>query len=281
MGAVVGGFLMPHDPMIFTNPEAADSQVRERVLGAYAEASRRIVALDPTTLIIIGTDHYVLFGPGCLPQALIATGDLEGPLERLPGMPRQTLPDNGPLARHLAHHGHMNGVDWAVAHSLTVDHSVAIPYFMVGAEAGLPLVPVYLACGVEPLIPLRRAAAIGTSIRDAVESWDDSERVVVIGSGGISHWVGTAEMGRVSESFDRRVLGLVCDGDVDALSRYTDEEIVAQGGNGALELRNFLAAMTAVGAVGGEVIAYEPVEEWITGLGFVELLPLGHSVGSV
>ena len=51
-----------------------------------------------------------------------------------------------------------------------------------------------------------------------------------------------------------------------------DAEILKQGGNGALEVRNFLCAMGALGpGVTGEVIAYEAVPAWITGLGFAEL----------
>jgi protocatechuate 4,5-dioxygenase beta chain len=273
MGDVVGGFLMPHDPMVFTAPDAPTADVRDRVRGAYTEVGRRLAALEPTTVLIMGTDHYVLFGPGCLPQLLMAIGDLDGPVERLPGIPRGAIPDNAALARDLVAHGHRSGIDWAVASSFTVDHSVAIPYTLVVAPLGLPIIPVYLACGVEPLIPLRRAAQVGAGLREAIRAREDDERVVVIGSGGISHWVGTAEMGRVNADFDREVLDLVRAGDVEGLCTFSDSAIEERAGNGAWEIRTFVAAMAAVGECRGEVIAYEPVPEWITGLGFAELVP--------
>ncbi|RMI32657.1 DODA-type extradiol aromatic ring-opening family dioxygenase [Nocardia stercoris] len=273
MAELVGGFLVPHDPMVLTDPQAPPEAVQERITEAYAEVARRVADLAATTLIIIGTDHYLLFGPGCLPQALIGSGDVDGPLERLPGMRRRQFPDNTALARHLVSHGHRTGIDWAVADSLTVDHSVAIPYFRIGLDAELPVIPIYLACGVEPMLPLRRAEQIGQNLKEAVESWDGNERVVVIGSGGISHWVGTGDMGRVNEQFDRMVLDLVTAGDVAALVSLTDDYILEHGGNGGLEIRNFIAAMAALGSCTGDVIAYEAVPEWITGLGFAELIP--------
>lgn len=273
MGDVVGGFLMPHDPMVFTNPDAPGEQVRDSVLGAYREISRRLENLRPSTVVVIGTDHYVLFGPGCLPQLLIATGDIEGPIERLPGLDRGPLPDNAELAAHIAAHGHRAGVDWAVAHTFTVDHSVAIPYFLTAKSHNLPLIPVYLACGVEPLLPLRRAVEVGDALGQAIRERADGERVVVIGSGGISHWVGTAEMGKVNTDFDRRVLDLVAAGDIEGLADITDEAVLAEAGNGALEIRTFVAAMSAVGPCRGDVVGYEAVPEWITGLGFAELRP--------
>ncbi|MFJ8745560.1 hypothetical protein ACIRL2_40115 [Embleya sp. NPDC127516] len=273
MGTVVGGFVMPHDPMMFTAPDAPPAPVRARVLQAYEEIARHVARLRPTTLVVFGADHYVLFGPGCLPQLLIATGDIDGPVERLPGLSRAQLPDDRRLARHIAGHGHDNGVDWAVAPSITADHSVVIPYHLVGRSLGLPLIPVYLACGVDPLLPLHRAAAAGAALRAAVEAYDQDARVVVIGSGGISHWVGTDRMGEINADFDRHVLRLVCDGDIDALCALDDSDVERRAGNGALEIRTFIAAMSAVGPLRGDVIAYEPVPEWITGLGFASLTP--------
>lgn len=276
MAELVGGFLLPHDPMIVTSPHAVRREVRERVLNAYDEIACRISQLDVTTLVVIGTDHFLLFGPGCLPQALIGAGDIAGPRERLEGMPRRPLPHNAALAQHLINYGHRSAIDWAVARTLTVDHSIAIPYFLVDRDTRIPLIPIYLACGVDPLLPMRRAREIGVNIREAIAAWPGEERVVILGSGGISHRVGTPDMGTVSEGFDREILDLVAGGDIESLCAMTDEEIVREGGNGALELRIFVAAMAAMGDCTGEVLAYEPVEEWITGLGFVELVPVAE-----
>lgn len=275
MSSVVGAFLMPHDPMMYTSPDAPSAAVRGRIDAAYEEMARRITELQVSTVIIIGADHYILFGPGCLPQFLIATGDLDGPVERLPGLERRPLRSNAVLARQIASHGHHHGVDWATAPTFTVDHSVMIPYHRCVEPSGLSVVAVYLACGVEPLLPLPRALQLGQQIRAAVEESDGNERVAVIGSGGISHWVGTAEMGRVNADFDRHILDLVVAGKTAELAAMSDADILRDGGNGALEIRNFVAAMAAVGPCHGEVIHYEAVPEWITGLGFAAVTPTG------
>ena len=47
----------------------------------------------------------------------------------------------------------------------------------------------------------------------------------MIGSGGISHWVGTAEMGRVNEAFDREILDYAVRGDTAALAALRDDYI--------------------------------------------------------
>lgn len=277
MGKIVGGFWMPHDPVMLVSPDAPPKQQQDAVWSAYDECAKRLAALDPTTVIIVGCDHYILFGTHCLPRYLIGTGDVDGPIERLPKLDRGVVDNNERLARHIVSEGEKERLDWAVGRSLTVDHSFAIPHQFVVQPAEQVLgrtiqsIPVYLACGVDPYISFERCVDLGQQIRQAVESFDEKERVVVIGSGGISHWVGTVEMGKVNEEFDREVLQHGVHGDLSALCNYSNDEILERGGNGAMEIRNFVMAMAAVPQPSGEVIAYEAVPEWVTGLGFLEI----------
>jgi protocatechuate 4,5-dioxygenase beta chain len=278
MGQVVGGFLVPHDPVMFVAPQAPEVTVRDRMWGAFAECARRLAALKPTSVVIVGADHYILFGTSCLPSFLIGTGDVEGPLDALPGLKRRPIPTNEHLATFIAEHGRDNGLDWAVARALTVDHAIAVPDQKIvqpvrDSGRAVATIPVYLAAGVDPYIKLRRAAEVGEGIRRAIEAFPSDERVAVIGSGGISHWVGTAEMGRVNEAFDREILGFAERGDLAALTALTDDYILSEGGNGGMEVRNWACAMAAVGGAHGQVVDYAPVPEWVTGLGFVELIP--------
>ncbi len=278
MGRIVGGFLVPHDPVMFLAPQAPTVDIQKRMWGAFDECARRLALLEPTSVVIVGADHYMLFGTSCLPSFLIGTGDVDGPLDALPGLKRRIIPTSEALASFIAEHGHANGLDWAVARALTVDHSIGVPEQKIVQplrEAGRSLgtIPVYLAAGVDPYIKLGRAAQVGAGIRRAVEAFPGDERVAVIGSGGISHWVGTAEMGRVNEDFDRRILGFAGEGDLKGLTTLSDEYILREGGNGGMEVRNWACAMGAMGAFRGEVIDYAAVPEWVTGLGFVELKP--------
>lgn len=278
MGKIVGGFWMPHDPVMFVAPDAPPQAQRDNVWGAYEICAQRMAELDATAAIIVGNDHYILFGTQCLPRYLIGTGDVDGPIEALPGLKRGVVNNHQALARHIVAEGEEQGIDWTVARSFTVDHAFSIPrqFTVQAAERilgrSIPSIPVYLACGVDPFISFKRAAELGRQIRAAVESFDADERVVIIGSGGISHWVGTAEMGRVNEEFDREILAHGVNGDLAALCGYSDEEILERGGNGAMEIRNFACAMAAVPGARGELIAYEAVPAWVTGLGFLQLI---------
>lgn len=276
MGTIVGAFLVPHDPVMYVAPDAPPQRQRDAVHAAFRLCSERLAALRPDTVIIVGCDHYMLFGPQCLPSYVIATGDIDGPIDQLPGLRRGVLQNNEALAGHIAEHGKRHGFDWTVARAFTFDHAIAIPQQLIvepllAAGLRVKTIPVYLACAVDPYIKFKRAAELGAQIRQAVADFPGDERVVVVGSGGISHWVGSAQMGRVNEVFDREVLGYALGGDLDGLCELSDQYILEHGGEGGMEIRNFACAMGAVPGARGELLGYEPVPEWVTGLGFVQL----------
>ncbi|HLV76433.1 MAG TPA: protocatechuate 3,4-dioxygenase [Marinobacter sp.] len=277
MADVIGGFLVPHDPIMFSAPDAPDREKAQRVWEAYEVCARRLADSDATTVVIVGNDHYMLFGTTCLPKYCIAIGHAEGPIEQLPGLTKQQIDNHEELASHIASHGAENSFDWTVARSFTVDHAFSIPYQLIVRRAEqisgrqIKAIPVYIASAVDPYITTRRAYELGQQIASAVEAFDSTDKVFMIGSGGISHWVGTAEMGKVNEEFDREIINLCCEGDIEGLVSYTDEQILQRAGNGAMEIRNFLCAMGAVNPSRGTLIEYQPVREWVTGLGFIEL----------
>lgn len=272
MAEIAGAFLLAHDPLVAANPEAADPKQYENVLSAYKKIAERLTKLIIDTVVIIGDDHYSMFGPHCIPRCLIGIGDIEGPLEDWLRIERRPVENNEALARHIMQTGFDDGIDWAVAKTLLVDHAAMIPiHYVIRHVPAIRTIPVYINSGVEPVISSRRAFQVGQSIRKAVQCWDRSERVAVFGTGGISHWVGSTQMGRVNVEFDKMVLDRAKEGDVESLIGLSDEWILDNGGNGALEIKNWICAMGTVPGYKADVIAYEPIPQWICGCGFAEL----------
>lgn len=272
MAEIVGGFLMPHNPMLTVAPGAASPDKGGKIFDAFETISARVKALQADTVIVVGDDHYTNFGPHCIPSCLIAIGDVDGPAEPFLNIERAPIENNEALARHILETGYAQGIDWSFAKSLTVDHSVAIPHHLaVKTVPGLKTIPIYLNAAVAPLIPSRRAYRIGESIRQAVQSWSGDERIVVYGTGGISHWVGSVGMGQINEEFDRRILEMFAQGDIEGLIGLSDETILTEGGDGCLEIKNWICAMGAFPGATVEVMGYEAVPEWITGMGFAEV----------
>jgi protocatechuate 4,5-dioxygenase, beta chain len=274
MAEIVGAFLIPHNPLMVTQPSAPGEETARKVTGLFASIRQRIIDLRADTVITIGADHCGLFGPPCTPSCLIGVGDVEGPMEPWLGIARTHIQNNTELASHILATGQSAGIDWAFATSLLVDHSTMVPVnFCVPIEMGVRTIPIYLNDAVKPFIPSERARYIGESIRRSTETWPGAERIVVLGTGGVSHWVGAVNMGEVNPEFDLRVLDLVVSGSIDELAAIPDDEILRQGGNGAIEIKNWICALAAVPEATRKLLGYFAVREWISGIGFVEIVP--------
>ena len=272
MAEIVAGFMMPHDPLISAAPMAPPETKRNNCMEAFDKIADRLRELEVDTVVVIGDDHYTLHGPGCIPMCMIGIGDIEGPIEPWVGIPRTRIANNPALAEHIMQTGFDEGVDWAVSKSLVLDHSGVVPiHYSIAPVEGVKTIPVYINSGILPVISNKRSYQIGQTIAKAVKSWGGDERVAIFGTGGISHWVGMAEMGRVNVEWDEKIMSLVQAGDAEGMIAITDEEILREGGNGGLEIKNWICAMGAMGDMTGEIIAYEDVPEWVCGCGYMEL----------
>ena len=128
-------------------------------------------------------------------------------------------------------------------------------------------------CAAPPLPAPRRCRQVGAFVGDFIRARPGAERVALIATGGLSHWVGTPETGRINPAWDQWVLDQITRGDLDPLARLSWDEIERDGGNGGQEIRNWIGLLGAIPGWKGEVLAYEPVAEWITGCATVWVHP--------
>jgi protocatechuate 4,5-dioxygenase beta chain/2,3-dihydroxyphenylpropionate 1,2-dioxygenase len=147
---------------------------------------------------------------------------------------------------------------------LAFDENFCVPFKLIDPESKYPLVPI-IVNGVNPPWPTaRRSYHFGRMIKDAVESQSEVQRVVVVGTGGLSHWVGLPESGQVNVEFDQDFIARIESGEPERLTSYSPEDIDAAG-NGAHEIRTWIVAAGAVDGAPFDVLVYEPVPEWLTG----------------
>ena len=272
MAEIVGAFTVPHAPLILAAPQAANRQQADSCWRSYSRVIERVRELEVDTVIVVGDDHYTLFGPHCIPAFLIGIGDVDGPAEPWINSPHARIENNEPLAHHIMDFGHETGVDWAVAKSLTVDHSIFVPWhYAIKPLEGVRTIPIYINSGVAPLVKNRRCYQVGQSIAAAIKSWQGAERVAIYASGGISHWPAEARWEELNPDFDRRMISLLETGNVEAIIALSDEEVYEEAGNGAWEIKNWLCMMGALAGWKGELIAYEAVYEWLGTCAFLEM----------
>lgn len=268
-GRIVGAFTASHSPGITGWPERADPGKRRAVENGYDEARQRIAALQPDAVIAVSVEHFTNFNLGNLPAFAVATGDsylgpVTAEMAKFVKVEQHRYPGAADLGRHIYDFALQSEFDPSLVEGgMTFDENFCVPLKHLDPESEFPLVPI-IVNGVNPPWPSpKRCYDFGKMLARAVAAQEQYERVVVIGTGGLSHWVGLPESGTVNETFDRDFLQRFDDGDPERLTAYTQDDIDAAG-NGAHEIRTWLVAAGAV-EVGFDILAYEPVPEWLTG----------------
>jgi aromatic ring-opening dioxygenase catalytic subunit (LigB family) len=262
-----------HAPMMLAARDAAPIDQRERFFGALADVRRQIRERRLDVVVVCSNEHFTNFFLDNFPAWCVGVGEQHfGPVERWLGVEQGYVPGHPALASHLLSACVTQGFEPSFSHELMLDHGIVTVYREADPSAELPLVPIIMNCAVRPMPTLRRCLEFGAALRRAIESFPTDLRVGVLGAGGLSHSVGTPDVGRIDEDFDRWFLERLARGDLDALCDIPDDELELAG-NGTHEVRAWLAAAGAAGATGrATILAYEPVHPWINGMGVAQFV---------
>ncbi len=250
MSLVYAGVLS-HAPGITGRADLVENIAKRDEFYAYLDAQRQqIEDTAAEALIVIAAEHFGNFFMNNMPAYCMGIGQsYEGPIEdpdwikikrtKIPG-----APDLGErLVREV-----MKSVDTAFAEEWKFDHGIMVPLNFLTPNYDLPIIPVNINCQGPPLTPLHRAWAFGEALRRACDSV--SEKIAVVGTGGISHWPATPDSGKINEEWDRDFLDRLMRNDKDALLEYSDEATFRDAGQGGFEIRTFIAIAAAAGGKG-------------------------------
>jgi 2,3-dihydroxyphenylpropionate 1,2-dioxygenase len=91
---------------------------------------------------------------------------------------------------------------------------------------------------------------------------------------GPRYAAGQSKLLPLDPGWDRRLLDGFSAGDLTVLDGSDDDTITRTGGRGGHEARCWIAALAALGAgYRSEVLFYEPIPEWLTGMGIMTATP--------
>jgi hypothetical protein len=266
MAEIVLAYAASHAPMMSAARDSAPEAQRNNFLGALADIHTLAAERDVQAAVVLSNEHFTNFFLENFPQICIGVGERNwGPTEAWLPIDKAWIAGHPGLADHIARSTLRSGFDPAFSHQLELDHGVMTVYHELDPDMRLPLVPIVQNCAVEPLMPVRRSYGFGRALGEAIRSYDGLDRVAVVGAGGLSHWIGTPRVGDIEEEFDRWFLAKLASGDVEDLLDLPDEEIELAG-NGAHEIRSWLAVAGAVAPARARTLAYEPIYPWITGM---------------
>ena len=306
MSEIIGLVGISHSPFATMLPPAGPSEPGGRFLADAARVAAAVGRLGPDAVVVIGPDHFHSNFYDVMPPFVLGVEEAEGFGDF--GSRSGPLPVAAGLAWPIRDGLAGAGFDVALSYALTDDHGVVQSYDVIsgsGAGAGLPLVPLVVNTAAPPLPSMERCAALGRALGAAIRDADFGGRVLLIASGGLSHWLPSNDPRDASVAADRRAsvihgrkdvravaasrepavramggnpnahvnsewdswfLKQLADGDLAPVAELGDAGLEESAGRGGHEIRTWLVGLAAAGA---PLVwtSYEAVPQWITGMG--------------
>ena len=302
MSEIVGMIGMSHSPFATMLPPPSPAAPGGRFLADASRVAAAAGSLAPDVMVVIGPDHFHGNFYDVMPPFVLGVAEAEAFGDF--GSRRGPLPVASALAWSIRDGLARDGFDIALSHALTVDHGIAQSYDMVRGQADLPLVPLVVNTAAPPLPSMPRCVALGRSLGTAIRGAAPG-RVLVVASGGLSHWLpsndprdasvpaerraavihgrrdvrafsaarepGVRALGGnpdapVNAAWDSWFLKQLVTADLDPVTDLGDEGLEERAGSGGHEIRTWLIGFAAAGR---PLVwtGYEPVPEWVTGMG--------------
>jgi protocatechuate 4,5-dioxygenase beta chain len=252
MGRIVGGLGLSHVPSIgpvVDRGRQADPAWKP-LFDAYVPVRQWLARIKPDVAIVVYNDHGADFMLDKYPTFALGAAERYGIADE--GFGTRTLPEiRGDLdfSLHLCDSLVYDEFDLTICQDLNVEHGFLVPMNLCFPhdERGWPVKTVPLQVNViqHPLPTARRCYKLGQAIRRAVESYEENLRVVVLGTGGMSHQLQGRRFGFMNEAFDQSFLDQI-ESDPEKLAGISHQEIMEQAGAEAVELIMWLTMRGAL-----------------------------------
>ncbi|MDC0598331.1 class III extradiol dioxygenase subunit beta [Gammaproteobacteria bacterium] len=179
----------------------------------YLPAQEWLRENKPDVVIEVYNDHAISFSLEMIPTFAIGVAEEFQPADEGWGpRPVPVVKGNPALAWHLAESLILDDFDMTICNVMPVDHGLTVPLSITcgahGVDDEWPFQVIPLAVNVVQYPPPsgQRCFNLGRAIRKAVEAFPEDLKVMVYGTGGMSHQIHGERSGLINEKFDKALL---------------------------------------------------------------------------
>jgi protocatechuate 4,5-dioxygenase beta chain len=213
----------------------------------FPPVHRWLEEMKPDVAVVFYNDHGLNFFLDKMPTFAVGAAAEYRNADEGWGIP--TLPPfrgEVDLSWHIIEHLAKREFDITTCQEMLVDHAFALPLKLFWPRA-IPVstVPICINTVQFPLPSARRCHALGKAVGEAIASWDSDKRVVVLGTGGLSHQLDGERAGFINKPFDLKFIDSLVD-DPEWATQYSIHELVKKTGTQGVELLMWVAARAAV-----------------------------------
>jgi len=249
MAKIIGGLATSHIPAIGGAIAKGLQQdpYWKPFFDGFAPAREWLKAEKPDVAVIFYNDHGLNFFLDKMPTFAIGAADQYNNADEGWGIP--TLPPfkgDAALSWKVVNHLIDEEFDVVTCQEMLVDHAFTLPLKLFWPEGDGPVtIPVCINTVQFPLPSAKRCIALGKAVGEAIAAWDSDRKVVMIGSGGLSHQLDGQRAGFMNKPFDLKFMQSMVD-DPTWAAQYSISELVEKTGTQGIELLNWLAARAAI-----------------------------------
>ena len=250
MAQVVAGIGCSHAPSI---AHAYDHCLTEELpwkplFTAFARTHQWLQQQKPDVLVVIYNDHVDQYFFDAWPTFTIGVADKYQVADEGWGQRNfPTVPGYCTFAQHLATRMVDDGFDLTASQRMVLDHGFLSPMPLLNQDWAVPIIPMTINVVQPPLPTPKRCWALGEALGRAVASFPENLRVVVIGTGGLSHQLTGTAFGTVYPEWDRKFLQLL-EETPHELMTYSMADFAHLGGEHSIEVVQWIAMRAALPA---------------------------------
>lgn len=254
MAKLIGGIATSHVPAIgraMAEDRFADPYWASFFKG-YEPARAWLQRERPDVAVVFYNDHGLNFFLDKQPTFAIGTAPeyvSEDEGWGIPTMP--PFPGAEDLSWHLRDSLVRDEFDMVTCQEMLVDHAFTLPMALLWPDQRWPVrsVPVCVNTALFPLPSPRRCWRLGEALGRAIASFPGDAKVLVVGTGGLSHQLEGERAGFINKAFDLEFMDSMVH-DPQWATQFSDIDLVEHTGNEGVELLNWLVARgTVAGAV--------------------------------
>ena len=205
----------------------------------------------PDVAIMFYNDHGLNFFLDKLPTLAVGAAPFYENADEGWGLPLFRPCQGDPeLSWHIIETLVAHEFDVTTCQELLIDHSLSIPLELAwpDQQGSFPvrIVPIAINTVQHPLPSPKRALALGRAVHAALKNWQSDARIVVFGTGGLSHQLDGERAGHMNPDYDRFCLDHLAS-NPDALTQHSALDIVDLAGSQGIEILNWIAGRGAMG----------------------------------
>jgi protocatechuate 4,5-dioxygenase beta chain len=277
MGRIVAGVGTSHVPAIGVAIDLGKTQEPywKPLFDGYEPAREWLSKVEPDVVILVYNDHGTAFSLEVIPTFALGVAREFPPADEGWGpRPVPIVKGHPELAWHMAESLILNEFDITIVNEMSVDHGLTVPLSITCGEPKewpFPVIPLAVNVVQYPPPTGRRCFDLGRSIRKAVDAYDEDLKVVIFGTGGMSHQLHGERAGVINKDFDQRFLNDLTQ-DPQRLVELPHIEYVREAGAEGIEMVMWLIMRGALGNDITEVYQnyHVPASNTATGLIILE-----------